>query len=305
MPRIADLARGELARRLAGPGLLLRTGPFVSRIQSDIGLVADGIRLLYADHPCDEADGFADFQLRLRRSSGLRRWWHPQVRFDVDGREPFAPLPLAQAWPMFEWVMNWCVSNRAHRYLIVHAAVVERDGVAVILPAPPGSGKSTLCAALTCRGWRLLSDELALVRRSDGLLVPLARPVSLKNASIDVIRAFAPDAVLGPPVPGTAKGTIAHLKAPAASVARAGEAARALHIVFPRYEAGAATTLAPVPKGQLFMRMADNAFNYFVLGAEGFDCLARLVDGCDGHDFSYSRLDEAIATFDALAGAAP
>jgi predicted ATPase len=30
----------------------------------------------------------------------------------------------------------------------------------VILPAPPGSGKSTLCAALVTRGWRLLSDEL-------------------------------------------------------------------------------------------------------------------------------------------------
>jgi predicted ATPase len=33
--------------------------------------------------------------------------------------------------------------------------VVERDGHALILPAMPGSGKSTLTAALVQRGWRL------------------------------------------------------------------------------------------------------------------------------------------------------
>lgn len=305
MSLVADLGRAELARRLGGPGLLLRTGPFVSRVQSNIALIADGIGSLYGDYPVEEPGGFADFQVRLVRSTGLRRWWHPQACFDYDGREPFAPLPLAQAWPMFEWVMNWCVSNRAHRYLIVHGAVVERNGCAIVLPAPPGSGKSTLCAALVCRGWRLLSDELTLVRRDDGMVVPLARPVSLKNASIDVIRGFAPDALLGKPVPGTTKGTIAHLKAPPDSVARFGEPARARHIVFPRYQAGAATTLTPVPKGQLFMRVAENAFNYFVLGPAGFDCLADLVDDCDGHEFCYSQLDEAIALFDRLAGVGP
>ena len=302
MSLVADLGRAELVRRLDGPGLLLRTGPFVSRIQSNISLVADGIGSLYHDYPIEEEGGFADFQVRLRQPTGLRRWWHPQVRFDYDGRQPFAPLPLAQAWPMFEWVMNWCVSNRAHRYLIVHGAVVERNGCAIVLPAPPGSGKSTLCAALVCRGWRLLSDELTLVRRGDGLLVPLARPVSLKNASIDIIRAFAPDAFLGTPVPGTTKGTIAHLKAPPDSVVRFSEPARARHIVFPRYQAGAVTTLTSVSKGQLFMQVADNAFNYFALGQDGFDCLANLVDDCDGHEFIYSQLDEAIALFDRLAG---
>jgi HprK-related kinase A len=305
MPLVADLGRAELARRLGGPGLLLRTGPFVSRIQTNISLVTDGIELLYADNPVEAQDSFADFQVRLGRPTGLRRLWHPQVRFYDNGREPFVPLPVAQAWPMFEWVMNWCVSNRAHSYLLLHAAVVERNGCAIILPAPPGSGKSTLCAALVCRGWRLLSDELTMVRRSDGMLVPLARPVSLKNASIEVIRAFAPGALLSPSVPGTNKGTVAHLKAPAGSVARIGDVARARHIVFPRYEAGAATTLTPVPKGHLFMRVAENAFNYFVLGPDGFDCLAGLVDECEGHEFRYSNLDEAIALFDAMAGVTP
>ena len=302
MLTLSSLAPPELRRRLAGPGLVLRTGPFRSRIHTDIPHLADTIALLYGDYPVD-MEGFADFQLALRAGKGLRRWLRPQVRFDQDGLRPFKPLPLAQAHPMFEWAMNWCVSNKAHSYLIIHAAVLERNGCGLILPAPPGSGKSTLCAALACRGWRLLSDELTLVRPADLALEPLPRPVSLKNASIGVIRAWEPQAVFGPAVPETSKGTIAHMRAPAASVAAVQQTARATHIVFPRYQAQAQTRLAPLGKSQLFTRVADNAFNYTVLGETGFDALGRLVDSCAGFDFRYSALEEAMAVFDTLAEA--
>jgi len=305
MSLLASLTRAELRRRLREGELVLRTGPFTTRIRSDIALVGEGLARLYAAHAIEDADSFADFQVNLLRSGGWRRWIRPQVLFDQGGDAPFTPLPLAQSQPMFEWVMNWCISNHAHGYLIVHAAVLEKHGRALILPAPPGSGKSTLCAALAMRGWRLLSDELALVRCTDGLLAPLVRPVSLKNASLDVIRAFAPEARFGLPVEGTIKGTIGHLAPPAASVARADEPARAAWVVFPRFEAGAATSLTPVPKARTFMRLIDNAFNYALLGQRGFEVLAQLVDDCEGSDFVYSSLDEAIALFDGLAGDAP
>ncbi|RZJ85222.1 MAG: HprK-related kinase A [Massilia sp.] len=306
MLTLASLGRAELRRRLAlsGPGLVLRTGPFRSRIRTDIEHLADTIALLYADYPVEGEDGFADFQLDFRRSGGLRRWYRPQVRFDSDGRAPFLPLPLDQAFPMFEWIMNWCVSHHAHGYLIIHAAVLQRGNASVILPAPPGSGKSTLCAALASCGWRLLSDELTLVRPSDLALVPLARPVSLKNASIGVMRSYAPDALFGPEVHGTTKGTIAHMRAPGASIAAAAEPARATHIVFPKYEADASPLLTPLPKARLFTGMVDNAFNYAVLGAQGFEVLGRLVEDCSGYTFSYGRLDDAMAVFDSFAGSA-
>lgn len=302
---VSSLAMRELQRRAAGAGLILQTGPFSCRIRTDILQLVDTIALLYADYPLAPDDGFADFDVTLRRSGGLRRWFHPQVCFEQDGATPFLPLPLAQAHPMFEWVMNWCVSTKAHGYLVIHAAVLERGNCAVILPAPPGSGKSTLCAALASRGWRLLSDEMTLVRPADLALVPMPRPVSLKNASIDVIRTFAPNAVFGPAVPETVKGTIAHMRPSADSIAAASRVACPTHLVFPRYQAGAATRLEPLPKARTFMGVADNAFNYPILGATGFDTLGRLVDACDAYDFCYSRLDEAMAVFDGFAGMAP
>ena len=49
------------------------------------------------------------------------------------------------------------------------------------------------------------------------------------------------------------------------------------------------------------MELAQNAFNYSLLGEAGFGALARLVDGCDCYRFSYGDLEEAVALFAALA----
>jgi HprK-related kinase A len=301
MLTVASLSLPELRARLQGDGLLLRTGPFVNCVRTDVPHLAANVAGMYADYPLAAPGGFADFHLDLRCAGGWRRWLRPQVGFEQDGLAPFQPLPLAQAYPMLEWLLNWCVSQRAHGYLLIHAAVLEKHGRAVILPAPPGSGKSTLCAALLGDGWRLLSDEMTLVRPGDGLLVPLPRPVSLKNASIGVISARAPGAILSDPVEGTAKGTIAYLRPPRDSIVRAAEPARPAHIVFPRYEAGAATLLEPLPKARAFMQVADNSFNYPMLGRQGFEVLGRLVEECACHTFRYSDLAEALALFDRLA----
>jgi HprK-related kinase A len=298
---VADLSSPELALRLAGPGIRLRTGPVVSRIQSRLPAVAQGISLHYAEYPTEESDGFADFHVRIGKPRNLRRWLQPQVLFFVDGQAPFTPLPLDQAFPMLEWGLNWCVSAHCHQYLIFHAAVVERSGRALLLPAPPGSGKSTLCAGLVHRGWRLLSDELALIDFATASVIPLPRPVSLKNTSIDVIRAFAPTAALSRPVRDTTKGTVAHMRAPTESVRRAMETARPGWIVFPRYEAGAAARLTALSKGRGLMEMAGSGFNYSVHGRRGFELLARVVDMCACHEFAYGDLEEAATVFDALA----
>lgn len=286
-------------------GLCIRTGPFVTRVHTSLPSAVEGIGLLYADYPVADTSDFADFHIRLSLPQGVRRWIRPQVLFLFDGTPTFKPLPADQAFPMFEWGLNWCVSSHAHSYLIIHAAVLEKHGHAVIMPAPPGSGKSTLCAALARNGWRLLSDELALIRITDGNIIPLPRPVSLKNASIDIMRDYASDAVFSRKVSDTMKGTVAHMQAPADSVARADEPARPGWIIRPRYEAGASTRLSTISKASMFMHAADNAFNYSLLGEQGFTSLAALIDASSCHEFVYSKLDEAIDTFNSLPLPAP
>lgn len=299
---VRDLPATELTRRLASDtGLRLQTGPVVTRIRSRLPPVVEGIALHYADHPVGEPENFADFHVRLAPPGSIRRWVKPQVLFEFDGAVPFRPLPRSQAFAMLEWGLNWCVTSHCHQYLIVHAAALERSGRALVLPGPPGSGKSTLCAGLVNRGWRLLSDELALLDLVTAAVVPLPRPVSLKNNSIDVIHRFAPSATLGPAVHDTVKGSVAHMKPSTESVRRAAEPAVPRWIVLPTYEQGAQTRLEPLSKAHAFMQLADNAFNYHVHGRSGFELLANAIDDCDCFDFRYSALEDAIAVFDDIA----
>lgn len=300
---LMSLGLDEIRRRLGSDGLTLRTGPFTVRICSPIPSVARGVALLYADHALAELDQFIDFDIRLEPGTGLRRWLRPQVRFLYDGAAPFEPLPISHAVPFLEWAMNWCISSQAHQYLILHAAVVERDGLAAILPAPSGSGKSTLCAALISRGWRLLSDELTLISPGSVSITPLARPVSLKNQSLAVIRAFAPGAEFSAVTPDTAKGAVCHMKIPKPHLDRIGECATAAWVVFPKYVAGAPARLTPRSRASSMLELGRNAFNYTLLGRSGFDTLADVIDASDCHDFEYGSLDDAVAVFDALAKA--
>jgi len=284
---------------MEGPGIYLRTGAFVTHVRSGIRPVAEGIGLLYADYPLAEED-FADFHVSLDRPANLRRWYKPQVLFRFDGKTPFKPLPLEQAYPMFEWGLNWCVSAHVYRYLIIHAAVVERGGRAAVLPAPPGSGKSTLCAALVNRGWRLLSDELTLVGIDDGKILPLPRPVSLKNTSIDIIKSYVPGAVFSPTVLDTTKGSVAHMKPTTDSVRRVNERARSGWVIFPQYQPGTEANLVPLQRSRALLRVAENAFNFSALGRRGFETLAGMIDASLCYEFTYSRLDDAVAVFASL-----
>jgi HprK-related kinase A len=281
--------------------LRIASGPFNCRVQSNVADIAPEFAQLYANHPLVPNDEFIDFHVAIEPGRGLRRWLRPQARFLVDGIEPFTPLPCAQALPMIEWGLNWCITAYSQHVLILHAAAVAYGNRAVIMPAPPGSGKSTLCAALANRGWRLLSDELTIIRLDTGEISGLARPVNLKNKSIDVMRNFAPGTFLTAPVHDTTKGTVALMAPSAESVRDVGQAAKPYWMILPRYKAGVPTSLMPMQTGAAFLQIADNAMNYHVLGIKGFEAVGQLVDRCQHFSFEYSQLDEAIAQFDLLA----
>lgn len=293
--RIGDTPLSALRGQLADQGLEVDFGLVRVRIRSDLPTLAERLQRLYGHYPLAVESRFCDVSVTLQRVAGLRRHLRAQVQLIVDGTLPFEPYPADTDLPLLEWGMNWCIAQRCHHVLLLHAGVVERAGAAILLPALPGSGKSTLTAALTLSGWRFLADEFGAVRLSDSALLPVVRPIGLKNESIEVIRAFSAEAVLGPSFPKTHKGTVAHVAANAASVAKRHEPARAVAVVFPKYAAGVSTELEEVPRARAFAKLAANSFNYELLGPKSFVAMGRLIEQVRCYRLTYSRLEEALA----------
>lgn len=299
--RLEELNQEAFLSRLAKEGVILLTPPFVFRLRSRVSELVPGLRTAYAAHQILDAPAFVHFDLVVKPVAGPRRWLSPLIELEFEGARPFAPLPRAQAFPLLEWAMNWCVTTSAQQYLMCHSAVLAQGERALILPAPPGSGKSTLAAALMLSGWRLLSDELALLEPESGRLEPFVRPVSLKNASIGIIGRRFPQAVFTPAVHDTVKGTVAHLRPTLASIVASRQTARPSWLVFPRFVAGAKWSLQPFGRPEATVDLAKNAFNLPVLGRAGFEALAKLVAHCNCYILEYGDLDEAIAGFAELA----
>ncbi len=298
-------AEGRL-ENLATAGVQVSVGPFLVHVRSELPRVRQYLETLYSDFAIRDVES-GHFDIHVLASHGVRRWIRPQANLIVNGERPFLPLPADLAGALFEWTINYCVGRDAHRFVAMHAAVVERNGRALVISGESGAGKSTLCAALVLDGWRLLSDEFALIDPDTGLLSPLPRPVSLKNQSIDVIKARGRDMVFGPEGIDIENARFTHMKPPAESVRSALDPARPAVAIFPRWRSGATTSLKPVPNAQVLLRLADQSFNYNYLGVRGFNAIADLARRVEGYELEYSDLDDVLPRLAGLcdAGARP
>jgi HprK-related kinase A len=277
------------------PGIGLEIGPFHIDVRAKVPSLFEPLLRLYQHYPVLDRDRVFSFHVTIDQvPRPLLRNRGGQVRFKVDARQAHEDQPLEHALPVLEWGINLVIALRFHCFMMLHAAVLERNGHTLLLPALPGYGKTTLCAALAHRGWRLFSDEFGLVRPDSLEFLPLPRPMPLKNDSIHVIREYLPEAVLGPEIPGTKKGTIAHVQPPKASVEQQRIKATPRWIVFPRWVKDSRLQAKTMVKSEAFLYLAKNAFNYEMLGEPGFHQVRTLIDECDCYRLTYSDLDEAV-----------
>ena len=119
-------------------------------------------------------------------------------------------------------------------------------------------------------------------------------PVSLKNASIDIIRKRGPEMVFGPEGIDIEDARFVHMKPPLSSVRRASQPATPAVAIFPKWTPGSATSLTHVSRAQVLLRLADQSFNYNYLGVRGFDTIVGLVRRVEGYELEYSDLDDVL-----------
>lgn len=282
---------------LSHKGLAFKSGPFNILLRSDNLNFIDTFSNLYEHIPILSKDidqQIYHFQIDITAPNNLRKFIKPQLEFKIDHIRPFEPYPHNHGIPLFEWGLNWVIAMTAHQRLMLHSAVLERNNVGCIFPAMPGSGKSTLCAALSFNGWRLLSDEFGLIDHESHHIVPMPRTIGLKNESIDVVKDCIPDAVVGPSFYNTRKGTVAHVKPSKDSFNRQEETVEPKLIIFPKYTKENQNSLIKLEKSIAFTKLSNNSFNYQVSLRQGFKTLSYLIQNCECYTLEYNDFDKAI-----------
>lgn len=269
----------------------VNVGPVGFRIGSPWRTLIAALETLYRDYP--RVSGVPHYTVRLEPGRCWRKWIRPSIEIRGDHMLPDAlPLPLAQGLLAAEMGMNLQLALGERRFLLLHAASVEKDGRGLILTGESGSGKSTLSALLSAQGWRFMGDEFVLLDPETGLMHPFPRPISLKNESIAVLEALLPETRFGPRLVGTPKGDIRHLKPESNAIARMGWTAAPHMIVFPSF--GGCSAVRDVSPGETFVRLTQASTNYTAIGERGFEALTRLVSSVPAKAIDYPDTATAL-----------
>ena len=113
------------------------------------------------------------------------------------------PLGLCRATEELAPVVHslvWLECADLHGFFLeLHAGVISpgprgTGGGCILLPAQPGSGKTTLTAALVHDGWNYLSDEIALLDAATMRVAPVPMAFCLKRSGLAAVAEFWPAA---------------------------------------------------------------------------------------------------------------
>jgi hypothetical protein len=210
------------------------------------------------------------------------------VSLDGEPLEEDVSLPSAVSY--FLWHVNRRVVEGCPE-LLVHAGAVTGDGLAVLLPAPPDSGKSTLVAGMVAAGFGYLSDEMVPLGGAPGLVDPYPKPMWLDRGSVEAV------AGLLDRIPADDLRFMDRHWHVAPDVVRAGAVSgpgTAGLVVFPTYRPGGRTRLEPVSRGAALAELVRNSFNFPRFGHAGLVALRDLVAGCTCYVLEVADLGEAV-----------
>ncbi len=278
--------------------LYINTGPYVFRLYNECAALTHSVSQIYCNFNTEVE--FYDFDIAVKPPNLLRKFISPQISFYCDKQAPFHPLPSSQSYPLLEWGMNWCIAAHEYSRLVIHSAVLVKNGKAILFPALPGSGKSTLSALLSEMGWVVYSDEMAIIELDSLSVKPINRPVCLKNDAIDIVKSSFSNSIFTDKFFDTQKGTVAHKRV---HTPRSFELLKDMPIgavVFPKYRRGQHTRIQQVTSAEGTLQVIRNAFNYHVLAEKGFEALADLADKVEFFSMDYSDINSAEAALTEL-----
>ena len=219
---------------------------------------------------------------------------HMASNIYCNGQPDASATRLSSLGPLVKAAL-WSAAVNAHDFLLdLHAGVVGREGRCILLPAPAGSGKSSLTAALTHSGLGYYSDEVALIERETFQVSPVPLAVCVKSTAWDFMSRYHPELPELPIHRRDDGKLVRYVRPPAAQVQT--EPGRVSHIFFPLYSKDAPTQLVALTRADALARLMDQCLALrLAMDPESVKQLVGWIAGIDCYALTFSSLDEAVS----------
>jgi hypothetical protein len=221
----------------------------------------------------------------------------------VDGIAPFAFCRnLERITPRLKTQLLQTAVQR-HSYLLeIHAGVISNGEKCLLLPAAPGSGKTTLTAGLAAAGFQYFSDEIAILEEPDLEVRPVPISLSIKSGALECLTPLFPQLRESAKHTREDVETVTYLNPPEASLSYGPNSTCPVGwIVFPQYSEGGTTELRAMGKAEALTRLMKEVL------AVGTSLDKRLVrklvlwiQGVECYELPNSSLSDAIQLITAL-----
>ncbi len=245
----------------------------------------------------------------FRRSTPARRrfvaWFYPGDGADagelqyVRNGDRKRVGPPADLLNYAVWDLHALVAKRTRDFLLLHAGAVARDEGAVILPAPPESGKSSLTIALLEAGFGYLSDELAAIDPVTGRVYPYPKRIWVTEGSFELFPELAGRLH---DREGLSGRSVKRYVRPEDIDAPVGKAGPVRLVVFPTGDHHGRPRLTRLAKAEAVHNLAANAFNLPIYGERGLERLAQIGRGAPAYRLDGGTPQERAASILELLG---
>lgn len=179
--------------------------------------------------------------------------------------------------------------------LLFHAAVIEKDGAVILMPAESGCGKTTLAAALTSHNWHYFSDEIAALEKKNLCVSPLPLPMSIKLGSIGPLSNYFPELKELPSYQREDGKIVRYILPPSQNLPKNLKVSFPVnYLVFPKFNNASPTRLYSIDKYEGMKRLTKTGSSNRDFTKSDLEAMISLIEKSPCFELVYSDLNEAI-----------